>query len=296
MNLNFQKVVSIDKLSIVGEDAGTFETTVNDSSFDFIVGHSLAKFPYRRNFKCADGSYINYGTDLESVMPIKYEFNPNIIVASKENIHKRNVVRILRTMKYPKITRFDLAIDLKGIDLSRFDIRDKNSRKFNIYYDASGRMETLYIGARTSDLRIRIYDKAREQKDESGEQWWRIEAQLRTSACDMLNGNLGEFGSCTPQTYNPFEGIEIYSKFSNGLERVENFKERIFIKHLQENPLDLQFLSKSSRHRYKKILATLESDQDKYKIDLGEIYQTNKADIDKKLNDWLRYSKRNNVF
>lgn len=71
------------------------------------------------------------------------------------------------------ITRLDLALDtnIKLIDKVRKSIDDKKyiSKSRNISYisratESGTRTETIYIGSRSSELMIRLYDKAVEQK------------------------------------------------------------------------------------------------------------------------------------
>lgn len=270
--------VSIDKIAIVGYDSGTFEKTVNDKYFDFIQTNRSAKHPYKKSFLCSDGSFMNWG-EAPNVSPLRYEFNPNKIEPSKENEHRKNVVRMLRTMKHPKVNRYDIAIDFKGIDLSDMTFIDMSSRKQNLWLDGSGRLETRYIGAKSSDLQIRVYDKGREQKKDD-DVWWRIEAQVRGESCMVFN----ELGT----VFDPFHDIKIAKP---SLQSIEKIEQRAMVDYLIRNPHELSSLSRPTRVKYKKLLASLPTDKE---LELSSIFSDHKEQIEKQLNYWIAFSTRNN--
>lgn len=85
------------------------------------------------------------------------------------------------------ITRLDLAYDdhtgvLPHIDVIRDDTEDghyvSKSRWWKIEYGSQG--TSIYHGSPRSDVRIRIYDKARERGFNDGRHWIRVELQLRS--------------------------------------------------------------------------------------------------------------------
>ena len=93
------------------------------------------------------------------------------------------------------ITRLDLAYDdhIGTLDLYRIaaDVRDRNytspSKKSQIIWsddqinDVNGL--TVYVGSKSSDILIRLYDKAAEREFGPERHWVRCEIQLRHSRC-----------------------------------------------------------------------------------------------------------------
>lgn len=86
--------------------------------------------------------------------------------------------------EHGKVTRLDLAIDVLGthIDLMSlgYSARVKDApgtaRKVNFYGGNDG--QTVYVGSRSSEKFMRIYDKAAEQKMQ-GALWTRFELELK---------------------------------------------------------------------------------------------------------------------
>lgn len=96
------------------------------------------------------------------------------------------IFRLARSVKI-NITRIDLALDtdVKLINKIRKSVDNKKyiSKSRNISYickslESSTRTETIYIGSRSSELMIRLYDKAVEQKLD-GVDWERWEIVLK---------------------------------------------------------------------------------------------------------------------
>lgn len=90
-----------------------------------------------------------------------------------------------------KVTRLDLAADLRGADIPldhMFDMMQNRrgktkgpkavtrARRFTMMSGSTG--NTLYIGSRTSTRMLRIYDK-RAQTGSDGGAWWRAEVELK---------------------------------------------------------------------------------------------------------------------
>ena len=290
---------SLDRLTILGDDCGNFETMVNNNDFGFIKGSGLAKHPYKRSFHCVDGSIIQW-TDVANMKAIRYEFNPNNVKNSKEREHIQSVTQILNAMKYPKISRYDYAIDVYGVDLSKYIVVDNVGVKKNYWLSSCNRLETLYIGAPNADTRIRIYDKAVEQKSDMPIEWWRVEVQFRDEACLSVQGKMMLNGydvvtgkpvieSCPPFIPNPFKAIKFIKPSYRSL---KNFNEMAACKMLIEEPEMLQTLSKNSRTKYKKLLASLPTDKE---LDIESLFSTYSEKILDQILRWLKIPERNDV-
>lgn len=85
-----------------------------------------------------------------------------------------------------RVTRLDLAVDIFNggftprqvtRKIRRHEVKTK-AKKFRVATDAEAPGYTQYVGHETSEVRLRIYDKAAEQGFEG--RWVRIEAQLRS--------------------------------------------------------------------------------------------------------------------
>jgi len=111
--------------------------------------------------------------------------------------HKISSYDLLKLMHTYRASRLDIAIDVRNgsLDIAKltamFDASNVVTRAQERIYITGTRNvgETLYIGSPRSNRRVRIYDKAAEQKLDNV-LWTRIEYQLRgkhaTIACDKL--------------------------------------------------------------------------------------------------------------
>ena len=270
--------VSVDRLTLVGFKVDyKIHNLLNDVTFDLIQKRYRAEYPYEWRYELFGGGVLEIGS-LQDQSNIRLDFNPNNV---KEGRHLDMIHRLIGCMKYIKPTRVDVAIDIKNIDMNDYAIIDDLSRKTNEWRSGgSRRLETYYIGGASSDLRIRIYDKALEQ-GEKGD-WWRIEAQMRK-----------EFAENYKQ-FNPFESITLVPKNAS-LEQFQTLKEKVFIKHLLQTPDDLGQLAQNTRYKYKKILKDL-AESNSNKIDFYSIYEEYKSAINYTLYSYIKHSHINNVF
>ena len=282
---------SLDKLTILGDDTGSFEAMINNNNFGFIKSHGTASHPYKRYFACMDGSNIQW-TDIATHKAIRYEFNPNKLNESIEREHRRAIASIIKTMKYPKVSRYDMAFDFYGYDFNKYIIHDKNSRKKNVWLDRSDQLETMYIGSPNADLRIRIYNKALEQKIETPLDWWRIELQFRDDACRSVQGEIimnNQTIQISPCIPNLLETVRMYQP---AYKQIESITERALVKLLIEEPETIRELSKNARTKYKKILSTLPSEKE---IDLKNLFEIHHDKILSDIRKYLRIAERNDV-
>lgn len=266
--------VSVDNMTLVADDSGRFKSLVEDIGFDYFINGYGAKFPYHYTWECADGSIVQYADETKAVKAIRVEFNPNKCIDDR-------LIKVLSTLKYPKLTRLDVAFDFEE-DLSEYDILDMHSRKTNEWKSGLGRLETKYIGAPTSPLRIRIYDKALEQKIENEKVWWRVEAQMRSDWLDFYN-DMGIL-------INPFDGLIIKKSC---VDHIDDIRERAMVYYLlNEGKAALSSLSKNSRAKYKKILATLPSDKE---IRLSDLFESVKDNVREIINKYMFHARKNDI-
>lgn len=267
-----ESILTVDRLTLVGNKLDYKLQKIISGSL-LVKGRYAAQYPYDWRYELVGGGVLEIGK-LKNQSDIRLDFNPNKVVTEE---HRNMIKEIIGAMKNVRVTRIDPALDLKDIDLNDYAVIDSLSRKYNCWYSGTGRLETYYVGATTSDLRIRLYDKAFEQ-GEKGD-WWRIECQLRRKYAEDY------------KLFNPFEHITLVRKTVD-LSHIKSFKEKVFIKHLLDNPADLFRLNKKTRYRYKKILQDLgKSDS----INFFNVYESYKNIIDKTIKDYIEISMSNNV-
>lgn len=157
------------------------------------------------------------------------------------------VFRLARSARI-NITRLDLALDtdIKLIDKIRASIDSKKyiSKSRSISYICksgrdSTRTETIYIGSRSSDLMIRIYDKAIEQGLEE-QDWERWEIVLKKEkiieAIPLLKKDISQtFRNILYTYFRPIQKIESnksrskvekwYLKFLGQVEKVSLYRD-----------------------------------------------------------------------
>jgi len=172
--LNTQSVqLSLDKLTVVGSFRNPEKAMKLISAHPDTERDTLAKFPYRYNIYTTSRTVIQLADKSSPVQPVRIEFNPN------DPLQKKTGDYLLTLMQRKRPTRIDYALDYYGIDLSGFILTTTRARKTNAFYSGSGKLETLYLGAKDCDDRYRIYNKGVEQGLVDSVNHWRIEQQIR---------------------------------------------------------------------------------------------------------------------
>lgn len=229
--------VSIDRLTIVAYDSGSFSTLLENSLYIKGKGFS-SNYGFRHAYSGLNGEHIEVGDKGK----VRVDFNPN--KADMEQIGL-----IMGKLKYPHLTRMDIAVDYFGKDLSHIEWTSRGKRKRNMWVDQKGVLETLYIGAPSSDKRFRIYNKrlerleAGEEADPRGKEGhWRIEVQKRykerDNILDPIEYLLPDLFDITPTT----DRID--------LSHIEKVTDRVMITGLLADPSLLNELSKNSKTKY----------------------------------------------
>ena len=264
--------VSIDKLTLCGNLNGSLEVFYRENAF--VEGMGFAKHPYRDYIKFIDGSILQVAeksmVNSGRLKELRYEFNPN------NKAFEKGHLSVLKMMKDAHITRVDVAFDVKDVDMSQWKWIDSKSRKTNVWYDGQGNVETYYIGGKESEKKIRIYNKAVEQKLNEGI-WWRVEVQLRGQTAEEFRK--GEID------INPFEDI---TPVMDGEFPELDIKERAMVKYLIQYPSGFGELSVNSRTKYKKLLRGLASWET---IDFRKEWNKKSSDVRSELASWYDFTK-----
>lgn len=261
--------VSADNITIVGYKAQSKWQVLHDKLATGEINNNVrrirAKFPYEWSYIVSNSIFVQE-SNAKDRTNVRIEFNPNNIDEQEEKL----LFNYLSCIKYAKLSRLDIAIDLGNIDINDLDIVDPNNRKHHVYYDKKGKIESYYIGTRNSDLFFRIYDKALEQNSKMRKvkkeykNWWRIEAQL--SGDFLAHADYKQM-----KIPNVFDTIKLYKK-ENILKDITDIRERAMLHYLIEHPNELAELNKNTRTKYKKKIADLKSATQK-EIKLSEIFK-----------------------
>lgn len=231
--------ILIDRITLIAYDDGHFTHYLNNSGYVNITYPTKRTPGFKHAFK---GQYEEF-IEVDGKGKVRLDFNPN-----KANMDELG--HILSYLKYPHLTRLDIAIDYFGIDFQNIHWSSMRTRKRNTWSDGYGTLETLYIGAPKSARRFRIYNKALELKEKKKEStikghWWRVEVQQRFKEND--NYSLGEY--LLPNLFD----IRPYRK-NLDISFIEKFSERMMVAGMLKYPEELKKADKKTRAKYKKLL------------------------------------------
>jgi hypothetical protein len=105
-------------------------------------------------------------SDQPSSNHIRMEFNP----AKDDMSRVRELVEFVTGCSWEKViglsrvTRFDMAVDISGIDINSLAASCKYSQKRFTVSNKKGEIETIKFGTRKSQWAIQLYDKAKQSK------------------------------------------------------------------------------------------------------------------------------------
>lgn len=125
---------------------------------------------FRQPRRSSDDPESSSDTDVEPVRQrrfLRMEWNPSIIEENPTThsnfidvLHRIFGDRVEDEFLSARITRIDLATDVRHLPIDAITVaRSDNTVASAIYYGRNGRPQTIYLGAKDSDLRFAIYDK-----------------------------------------------------------------------------------------------------------------------------------------
>jgi hypothetical protein len=272
-------IITIDRLTFLGDVSETSNLEVFLADSEYVKHRGFSKYPYRDYVTFIDGSILQLAETgavrSGKVQGLRYEFNPNNTLF--EPIH----INVLKHFKYARVSRIDIAMDVFDVDMSSWHWLDKKSRKQNHWIDGLGKKETVYVGGKDSDLKLRIYNKALEQND-CEKTWWRVEVQLRGDVADSyrrlsLHGqvNINPFEDVTPVQNKDFGHLDI--------------KDRAMIAYLLQHPDGFAELSKNTRSKYKKLMKEHVAVTD---VDLKTLWNEKSSELGSELDSWYKLTDR----
>lgn len=280
---------SVDKMSFVADpkDSGAVDALERYLQEKIMATRQLTKShdPYRYMYilPMKLGTVSIADNNAKVGKRLRLEFNPNR--ATSDEI-RQMYINIIATMKYPKLTRIDLAFDYAE-NLSDVRWIDKKGRPSSQYRNGKCVLETYYAGGSRSKLRIVMYDKKAERASKQGidpeelgeRDWWRIELRFKENEIDNLFNDDG---------YNPFDELTPYIPMALGLKGLE-WRDRCVVMGLLSEEGESIFgeMNPKSRARYRKLLAeyTMPTPVD-IKLDFDE----QKNDLRAQVVSWFKYA------
>ena len=196
-----------------------------------------------------DNVYLEY--DLKQGKDFKkgnfrIDYNPSKLTAEKHADMIQTLKPMLHDLHY---TRIDLAFDC-DFNLSEYAHEHTNPSKWAKFGGATGAIETLYYGSRSSDYYSRTYNKKLQLEDDGGlniddyEHYWRYELEIKNrKACEAM----------IEMDFPIFERVRFKKRGYEGLTGIE----RVVAQSLIEHPENEGFLTQYQRSKYRKIIKQL---------------------------------------
>lgn len=183
MSLEF----TIDWLNFTNTTDGNKEPTDSPYPFDNTWEIAGAGKGYNASLQNEQGIRVSWHTDRED-MGIHIQYAGRCLIKCNDLGVTPKQIAVYHHTKRHRCSRIDLAIDTKSEGLSirklalftRKNLPEMGVKSFSHIKSHEGG-ETLYLGSRTSELFMRIYNKAAEQgnKPENPKDWIRIELECK---------------------------------------------------------------------------------------------------------------------
>lgn len=266
--------ISIDRLTVCGNIHGDLEGFY--SRCLAVDWKGMAKYPYRYQIHFTDGSILQVAekecVNSGKIKELRYDFNPN----NKE--YNKLHYEVLGLMQDSHFTRIDVAFDIYDLDMSSWRWIDSKGRPFNVYYSGTGAVETWYIGGKDSEVKIRIYNKAKEQRIKD-RIWWRVEVQMRRDSAKLMQELEGQF------SYNPFN--DVIPVIEGDFKHLD-IKTRALVKYLIKHPEGFSELSVNVRSKYRKIITENGSRET---INFADLWQKKYSLLRSELKSWFTFTR-----
>lgn len=280
---------SVDKMSFVADpkDSGAVDALERYLQEEIMATRQLTKShdPYRYMYilPMKLGTVSIADNNAKVGKRLRLEFNPNR--ATSDEI-RQMYINIIATMKYPELTRIDLAFDYAE-NLSDVRWIDKKGRPSSQYRNGKCVLETYYAGGSRSKLRVVMYDKKAERASKQGvdpeelgeRDWWRIELRFKENEIDKLFNDDG---------YNPFDELTPYIPMALGLQSLK-WKDRCVVMALMAEEGESIFgeMDAKSRAKYKNLLCEYTMPTP---VDIGFDFEQQKNDLLEQVVSWFKYA------
>lgn len=153
-------------------------------------------YPYPISYSLPDGSHVSTAAPGAKVPSLRLEFNPDSEAWA--------AAFLLARMQERRLSRVDFAVDYPGHDINEYTFERSGVSRTEIG-GRGGRLETVYLGRRSSGVMLRCYDKGLEER--SGEVKMRTEAQCRYRPGAALDA--GVFDRLTVRPKAIPEGLDL---------------------------------------------------------------------------------------
>jgi len=203
---------------------------------------SPPKFGYNRCLRYETGAVIMWH-DIREEMGVHVILSGSTLRALAVN--GSDVVTVLAALRAlgARVSRIDLAVDVRGSTLTLTDLCKPNRQPYKgkgrtPKYTAVGDVEdgwTIYIGSRSSDKFLRIYDKQKES-GEDGDGWVRIEIECKGMVAHWLGDTLPHM---TP--------IQAYDLASSLIKTMVDFNTPVWQSALSATQVSLAIPKKTER-------------------------------------------------
>lgn len=209
----------------------------------------------------------------------RLDFNPNKLSSVIQNGLKDFIQSIFLDSHF---SRCDVAADIYNLPdnyVNTYRVNEPIGSQF--FFGKSGKLETAYFGARSSERQVRLYNKKIERIEKKHieevkdvDTWWRLELQLRRGSVDdfkkRVQDTLANFYSphSIPETVSPIERAVLIGLYSE--------------------PDNWGRLDKKTRSKYRALCADIASD-DFLTTKLVQSFDSQKNEIEKELKDWLSF-------
>lgn len=299
--------VSIDRLTIMGnvahEHDERFRKIINRSdrvSFYHLADKSGIRGTIGKNIFF---EVLHPTKKLEGRRKVRIDFNPNKLYKEEEEFLKEYFIPCLKNVSP---SRVDVAFDT-NLNLAEYKIVDmKNSRKTLEFKNGQGSRETLYVGAAKSLERLRIYNKALEQKkalkkdmDDSVENeklneeleflenntWWRFEFEWKEDRWKWLQG-LEEYEG------TPFDNMKIIQV---GYNNIDDFNIKTNLLYLEQNPAGWEEIKHNKRKKKKLKEAMVEATRNDLTKSLIEEFKEKRSYLFGKVTSFTDPAKENTL-
>lgn len=189
---------SLDNMTLVSSTASfvSFVPELLNSGWDMTKRGGLVFNTYRqidnRQVKVRAIFMEMYHLPGQDNQGVRIEFNPNFIAITE--VVRR--ISFLTMQNSFRLSRLDVAFDLVDEYNLHDYVIDLPRVKRNTHSSSSGKLETLYLGAPSSEKRLRVYDKRCERiaagysEFQLASSWWRVEAQLRSDSARNWQNSL----------------------------------------------------------------------------------------------------------
>lgn len=241
--------VYFDKITVVGnlyKDAeGSLQTLLNntDSKIMGVPTMSAVKGMLYSNYV-----YFEYDELMGKAFKkgnFRIEYNPRKMPVELQREMISSLKPMLHDIHY---TRLDLAFDC-DIDLGKYTHEHQTPLKRAEYYGVGGELESIYFGARASNIYTRTYNKKQQlldiEKVEIEEPvLWRYELEIK---------NRGTIDAMINFDFPVFERVRFIQYDTSTLKG----NDRLIVQALVDHPPLMNEITKNSRTKYRKMIRGL---------------------------------------